>query len=474
MKENYKKWLITAFVLFINALLWIVPSNIAYLIAQQRDILLGRYTLERFITLLVLIPVSAAILYLNWSNKENERKRQFQIIALSVSVLVSMLTIDVFLRLIQCKNYVGQSDLYHRTPNTSQNGVTKDVPEATFSYPTSPAGYPDINFTLTVDKRGFRNQTDLPKYDIVAIGDSFTEGSGVSDDQAWPVVLVQKSGYTVYNLGMSGGNPLTYLETFKRYAVPLLPKTVICMLYEGNDFRDANFKKKGRLSIYFKTSPLRNIIQNSMIRCFGSSTRNQPANKNPDNEQTVVDVPATSVNALSWLPAAVPDGQDGKYYAFKVKALATHLTDKTAFINSTGCRKTFEFIGEIKKICDKKNIRFILVCAPDKPHLLLPLIRQKLSPEQLHAFLSLKEKDLPPAKELMETVLSRINIAETATEEFCRSQSIEFVSLTKALSETIAGGRQAYFTYDQHWTPIGQETAAETIYNYLQTASSKP
>jgi hypothetical protein len=248
------------------------------------------------------------------------------------------------------------------------------------------------------------------------------------------------------------------------------------MLYEGNDFRSTNFKKKSGLNVYFKTSPLRRAIQNSMIRCFGSTSHNQPAINNPDNEQTGPEVSPTLLKALSWLPAAIPDGPEPKYYSFKVKALVAHYTnkDKATFLNSTGCRKTFEFIGEIKKACDRNNIRFILVYAPDKPHILLPLLSDRLSSEQLYDFMALKEKNLPPAKELIEIVLSRTKIMESATEEFCRKESIEFISLTEPMRQIVAAGQQAYFTYDQHWTPIGQETAAKTIYNYLQTTSAKP
>jgi hypothetical protein len=476
MKQNTEKWLWTVLILLINVLLWAIPGNVAYLTAQQRDILLGRYSLGQFTALLVLVPVSAIILYLNWSNEKNKRKRQLQIVALSISIFVSILAMDVFLRLVERKNYVGQSDLYHRAPNTMQTGVTKDVPETAFSYPRSPPGFPDTKFTLTTDKRGFRNKTDLEKYDIATLGDSFTEGSGVSDDQTWPVLLAQKTALPVYNLAMSGGSPVSYLETFKKYALPLSPKIVICMLYEGNDFRISNFKKKSGLNVWFKSSPLRRILKNSLIRSFGSSFHNQTQTDNPDTDRAGPEALPKSLKALDWLPIAVPDDPNAKYYAFKVKALAAHYEnkDKDTFLKSLGCQKTFQNLLEIKKICDEENIRFILAYAPDKPHVLLPLIKNKLTPDQLYEFLSLREKNLPPPKELMDIVLSRTNLAESATKEFCRQNSIEFVSLAEPLQKGIAAGRQLYFTYDQHWTPLGQQAAADTISHYLETVPAKP
>jgi len=75
---------------------------------------------------------------------------------------------------------------------------------------------------------------------------------------------------------------------------------------------------------------------------------------------------------------------------------------------------------------------------------------------------------LPPEDEPMEIVLKHLPIQESVVEEFCRRESIGFVSLTEPLRGKILEGQQAYFTYDQHWTPIGQQVAAETLHQYME------
>ncbi|MHC4271869.1 MAG: SGNH/GDSL hydrolase family protein, partial [Planctomycetota bacterium] len=181
---------------------------------------------------------------------------------------------DISLRLLKQRRYVGNKTSYHRTPNQVIKGINKDVPVTAFTYPLAHAGYPDVPYTITVDKRGFRNTTNLEIYDVVTLGDSFTEGSHVSDEHAWPVVFSNKSNLKVYNLGMSGGSPLTYLDTLEKYGLTLSPKTVICSIYEGNDFRGSNFeatKEEKRVSLKsrIKSSPLRNAIKNGLIHLFG-------------------------------------------------------------------------------------------------------------------------------------------------------------------------------------------------------------
>jgi hypothetical protein len=208
-----------------------------------------------------------------------------------------------------------------------------------------------------------------------------------------------------------------------------------------------------------------------MLRHLGSTeskisedsvnSSDKPAGSDKANANT------TFLNALSWLPVAVPDGPDAKYYTFTVKSLFAHFENRDTFLHSKSCQKTFANIRQIKELCDAKNISLIIIYAPDKPHVLLPLIQHKVSPESLRAFMALKENNLPPTDKLMNIVLSRSEVKESAVKEFCQQESIGFISLTESLRQSIALGRQLYFTYDDHWTPIGHEVVANTIYHYI-------
>jgi hypothetical protein len=469
------KWITTAIITAVNFLLWAIPSNVPYLIAQNRDVLLGRYSVAHLTWLFLLIPISLMTLYLTWSNEKNKKRRQFQITALTLSIIVPILLVDLFMRPAQPKQYVMQKSYYYRTPNAALSGTFCDVPENAFSYPTMRPGYPDIEYALTTDKRGFRNKIDLEKYDIITLGDSFTEGSNVTDDEVWATLLAQKSTMTVYNLGMAGGHPGTYLETFKRFGLNLSPKIVLCMICEGNDFRDSNYERNDtvghQVSNYFKSSPLRHTLEELMIRHLGSTDDNTPedsaaSDNNPaGSDKAVADT--ASFNALSWLPVAIPDGPDAKYYTFTVKNLLAHFVSRDTFLRSKSCRKTFANLRQIKEICNANNIRYMIVYAPDKSHVLLPIIRQKVSPESLRAFMALKENNLPPADKLMDAVMARLDVKESEVKKLCQQESIEFISLTEPLREGIAQGRQLYFTYDDHWTPIGHEVVANTISQYV-------
>ena len=464
-----KKIIFTSVILLIYLLLWVIPSNVAYLIAQNRDILLGRYSEARFSLLIFLTLLNPLVLYIIWSNRENRRKRLFQVITLFVSLTVALIILDLCVRKINTGRYVFHKSYYHRAPDTIIHGIHKDIPDKSFSYLKAPPGFPDINYTLSTDKRGFRNKTRFEKYDIVMLGDSFTEGSGVSDAQSWPFLIAQETGHSVYNLGMSGGNPVTYLETLKKFGIELAPKTVICMLYEGNDFRSSNFLPDKRgffhdVSLYIKRSPLRRTIKKFLIKSFG--TTYESSSSKDTAEQKALDINSVgraTIDALSWLPLAIPEGQGARYYTFTVKRLLSHYVVKDDFLQSEGCRYAFDYLRKMKEILDRDNIRFIIVYASDKPHTLLPIIEKRVSPGNLHAFMALKKRSLPPAEKLKEILLNRLDVKEKVVKDFCRQESIEFISLTDSLRKNIKKGRQAYFTYDQHWTPIGHEIVAKEI-----------
>ena len=81
--------------------------------------------------------------------------------------------------------------------------------------------------------------------------------------------------------------------------------------------------------------------------------------------------------------------------------------------------------------------------------------------------MALKAKKLPPVDELKDAVLGRLDMKEEVFKEFCQKESIDFISLTEPLRQKVALGEQLYFTYDDHWTPLGHEVVANTINEFL-------
>ncbi|MBM3568587.1 MAG: SGNH/GDSL hydrolase family protein [Alphaproteobacteria bacterium] len=94
--------------------------------------------------------------------------------------------------------------------------------------------------TYKSDRFGFRNPDqvwDAPRADIVLLGDSFTFGAEVRDDEHYAYVLRQRHPATI-NLGYPSSGPLGYLAALTEYGAAKKPKLVLIFFYEGNDAAD--------------------------------------------------------------------------------------------------------------------------------------------------------------------------------------------------------------------------------------------
>jgi hypothetical protein len=68
------------------------------------------------------------------------------------------------------------------------------------------------------------------------VGDSFTYGYGVADEQAWPTRLARAlAPRTVINLGLIGAAPQQYLRLYETFGLTLTPKMLVIGMFLGND-----------------------------------------------------------------------------------------------------------------------------------------------------------------------------------------------------------------------------------------------
>ncbi|NLH16124.1 MAG: hypothetical protein GX455_06065, partial [Phycisphaerae bacterium] len=153
--------------------LWLRESPLAYCVAQQRQILLGRYTIEQMTVQLIVTPIALLIVLGIWTGKDKspqeKRHDKIRLILTIGSVLLTIVIADIFLRLVEGPAYIRTAQSHHRLANQSIHGIFEDTPDTAFAYPDAPAGYPPIEYTLTTDARGFRNGTTLASCDVVVL-----------------------------------------------------------------------------------------------------------------------------------------------------------------------------------------------------------------------------------------------------------------------------------------------------------------
>jgi hypothetical protein len=87
------------------------------------------------------------------------------------------------------------------------------------------------------DEHGFHNPPGiwaLPRIDIAAVGDSFTQGASVPSTSNL-VAVVRRRWPSTLNLGYGGNGPLIELASLLEYLPQRRPRAVLWLLCEGND-----------------------------------------------------------------------------------------------------------------------------------------------------------------------------------------------------------------------------------------------
>ena len=103
------------------------------------------------------------------------------------------------------------------------------------------------------DFYGFRNPTDINKSqaDVLLIGDSFTVGD-CENESGTIAGYLRSRGYKVANLGKSGSGPLFQLATLVEYASVYKAKTVVWVIFTGNDLYNLREEKTTKLAKYLE------------------------------------------------------------------------------------------------------------------------------------------------------------------------------------------------------------------------------
>jgi hypothetical protein len=456
-------------------MLWVLPSNVPRLIARQDDVLLGRYSEAHLVAAVLASLLLGPAAFMLW--------RGVGLLEVLVRALLVGAGGYLAFAVASIASYSPAKQRYLETPVQALVGTAPvplegitlrrqpdrrfeleraDRPGPARSYPDAPRGFPESRVILTTDGDGFRNPEPSDAYDAVISGDSFAEGSMVTDEEVWGAQLARRLDRRIHNVAVSGATPRIYLNNLLAYGTTGGPKLAIVSFYEGNDFKDhqpALAAMNGgspsfleRLAVWrrlaFKESPLRARLKRALIGSLG-----------PRN----ADAPVRPHQGLSWMPVAVEGPKGRVHYAFEPRDLLRLAIRRDRFERSPGWTQNAAVLREIARWASAGGLQLLVVYVPSKPRVVVPLVREQVSPAALRAFLAFAKSDLPPPERLAETLYAELETVESTFFDECRADRIECLSLTAPLREATAQGVQAYFTYDPHWTPLGHTIVADAV-----------
>ncbi len=92
--------------------------------------------------------------------------------------------------------------------------------------------------TIAYDQHGFRNPDTLKDWEIVIVGDSFTELGHLPDDDLFSSRIAKALDVRVKNLGVSFTGAFNQSFFLREYGIAARTKDVVLVFFEGNDLYD--------------------------------------------------------------------------------------------------------------------------------------------------------------------------------------------------------------------------------------------
>lgn len=296
-----------------------------------------------------------------------------------------------------------------------------DVPDATLHH-----------YDLRYDENGFRNSEDLEYADIVVLGDSFVEGNYVSDAEVLTTVLARLQGATVANLGLSSYGPQQQLAALRRYGLPLGPKTVVVVFFEGNDLKDVFSYRRFRAE---GPEPRHSLVARSFTKNLLLSLYALAGSPRP-----------------SALPrSGLVEGPGGHLQ----RAYFMYPSEPWQALQAEALQVAKQVMAREYALCSEAGVRFIVAFAPIK--------------YRVYAELMEVEPDSQLAEWAPNDVLARLREAIHDL-----SPDIEFVDLTGPLVDSARRGELPYFADDSHWSPVGHRVAAKALSEAIERGADAP
>ncbi len=121
----------------------------------------------------------------------------------------------------------------------------KPAPNVSFIIPGYYGPADGFEYQFVADQRGFKNLREIAsrsQFDVVAVGDSFTEGLGVSAQQTYVTNLTRR-GLSAYSLGIQGYAPAQMAGAFREFGLALKPKYVVVGYLANIYHRDKFFRE---------------------------------------------------------------------------------------------------------------------------------------------------------------------------------------------------------------------------------------
>jgi hypothetical protein len=292
--------------------------------------------------------------------------------------------------------------------------------------------------TFTYDQWGYRNLSDHEQADVIMIGDSYTEGWYVSDDETVAYLLQASTQRPVANLGVAGYGTLQESIVLRKEVPRLKPRVAVWSFFEGNDlYDDETFEST------MQAAPAGD--QETIAHPEGYAHRQGWKHR------------SFTLNALRrlrrWMEPLIPNKTP--YFGYLTQP--GHERQTIYFADYAGVpwsdwingrwQKARATFAEAAAYASLQDIKLLFVYVPIKYRVYRPYI--KVDPDS-------------PVNDWELWQLPRL------FSEFCSTAKVACIDLTEMFQRAVSNGEMPYAPTDTHWGAAGHQLVAERLELELQ------
>ncbi|GAB5490086.1 MAG: hypothetical protein Phog2KO_03010 [Phototrophicaceae bacterium] len=300
---------------------------------------------------------------------------------------------------------------------------------------------------LAWDSDGFRLPAQVSdNYTIIALGDSYTEASGVN--LPWSDILARELDEPVRNLGYRGYGPQEYAIVMEEYGIAENPDVVVIGFFGGNDISNA-----GSFSERSDSFILPELARDTIAQAFDGSEA-------WDTDLETYQYPVYLELQGNLMPVAFLNSY--------VNWLNITQEDLLQSFNMQEILQSWRTIHDLAgEAC------VVIAYFPSKPQVYLPYVieenRSVINVGQVQRVSEpntvIETADIEPT---YQTLLERIPNVPTALAQVANDENMLFLDLLPAFQVATENGEMLYPSYDTHWNQVGHELVGTEISTFIE------
>jgi lysophospholipase L1-like esterase len=332
-------------------------------------------------------------------------------------------------------------------------------------------------FSFHTDAEGFRNRTVRERFEIAALGDSFTDAMTMAADASWPAQLERTLDLPVQNYGTAGFGPQQELLVLKDFVMLHRPRIIVLAFFAGNDLFDAEafdeFRRSGgteqraaqgwrikdvvsRADTWFVVSALR-AGGRWLSSHQGGAVAAAAAEPAPP-----VDAPTHTGPVFDRGMFSVPRGHHLLQWAFMPPYLNTLNFSEQELEARPGWRLTRDAIREMQSVSRSAGATFIVMFVPFKSQVYLPFAERAFSRAVLRDALRFSLEAYGRDVDVDRFRANRL-AQNRLMERFCAEAGIPFLDTTDALMARVEAWENVYFPDESHLNEAGEAILANAL-----------